>query len=238
MDDQTRPLDPANPAAIEAAVRLHGALLPDSPVSRLGPAFMRWFYYRTLVQDKLVCCDLSYVGGAPAGFIAYTKYSSDFMALGFRRHWLHLAGVMGVAALRHPPVVREVLRVVSLMLRRKQQAARVVQGEILSFGVLPEYRSVEFVRRTGWRISLELYERAKKYFQDEGVPSFRMLVQAENRETLLFYSALGCQLCKEPGGDPKTVQVIYTFEGAGERGPAGSAASGSAEGCKVLRPVS
>lgn len=219
MENGIKPLDPRNRAELEAVVRLHGLLLAQSPVARLGTPFMRRFYYRELVQDGLICVDLCYSDGVAAGFVAYTRYASDFMAQGLRRHWLRLAGVMAGSVVRRPLLLGEIVRVLALMRNRKQQAGDVSRGEILSLGVLPEYRSGEFARRTGRRVSLELFGSARDYFARQNIASFRMLVGADNREALLFYHALGCEF-KPQADAAKTVEVTYTQKP--EPGPAAS----------------
>src|SRR3989338_4160156 len=100
MEDGIRPLDPRSVADVESAARLHSLLLPRSPLSQLGPEFMRHFYYRTLIEDGLVRCDLYNYRGVAVGFIAYTKYPSDFMARGLRRHCFYLAALMAGLRLR------------------------------------------------------------------------------------------------------------------------------------------
>ncbi len=224
MRNGIRPLGPQNRAEIEDAVRLHSDLLPQSPIVRLGLTFMRRFYYRRLVEDGLICADLYYSEGRPAGFIVYTKYPADFMTQGLRRHWVRLAGVMVRSLIRRPLLLAELLRVFSLMLHRKGQAGAVPQGEILSFGVIPEYRGSAFVRRTHQHISLELFERAKEYFRRQNIPSFRMLLEADNREALLFYLAQDCRVQRQASGaSGKTIELIYT----GGSEPAGASPAGS-----------
>ncbi len=221
MENGIKPVDPRDRTGVEEIVRLHSLLLPQSPVARLGPAFMRRFYYQQLIRDGLVCADLYYSDGIAAGFIAYTKHAADFMAKGLQRHWLRLAGVVAGAILRRPLLLGEILRVFLLMRRRKQQSDSVLPAEILSFGVLPAYRSAEFVRRTGQRISLELFESARDYFDRHNLPSLRMLVETENRQALLFYHALGCEFRPQVDKAAKTVEVIYTRNPVPEAAEAG-----------------
>ena len=208
MKDGVTPLDPRSVTDVESAVRLHALLLPRSPVARLGSAFMRHFYYRVLIEDGLVRCDLYHCQGVAAGFIVYTTYPSDFMAQGLRRHWLYLALLMVGLGLRHPVRLAVMLRVLTSMRGRRSQAGSISEGEALSFGVLPEYRSSEFVRRTGRRISRELFQRASEYFRREKIASFRLLVEADNREALLFYHAMGGRVRHGPKEGGQTVEII------------------------------
>lgn len=99
------------------------------------------------------------------------------------------------------------------MLHRKWRPNGACEGEILSLGVLPEYRNAEFIRRTGRRISLELFETAREFFKRAEITSFRMLVQADNREALFFYHALGCEFRKLEEANGKIIEVIYFIPG-------------------------
>ena len=208
MKDGIAPLDPRSTDDIEAAVRLHTLLLPRSPVVQLGPEFMRHFYYRTLIEDGLLCCDLYYWQGDAAGFIAYTKHASSFLASGLRRHWVFLAALMVWVTLRHPARLMVMLRVLGMMRGRRGRTGSISEGESLSFGVLPEYRSREFVGRTGRRISMELFEGVREYFRRERISSFRFLTEADNREALLFYHAMGGRFLQDSPEGGRTVEVI------------------------------
>jgi len=202
-------LDPQDSVDVESAARLHRELLPSSPVPRLGQAFMCRFYYRKLIEDGLICCDLYYDHGKAVGFIVYTKHASDFMARGLRRHWLYLSVLMAAAVLRRPTRIGVILSLLGISRTLKESSGNSTWGELLSLGVIPECRNSQYVRRTGRRISLELVEQAKEYFRAEHVSGFRGMVEARNRETLLFYHALGCEFQQVPGRRGETIQVIY-----------------------------
>jgi len=64
----------------------------------------------------------------------------------------------------------------------------------VAIGVLPEYRSTQFVRRTGRRISHELIRHAARWFRDRGLERMRLIVDADNVQTILFYHGLGAKL--------------------------------------------
>jgi ribosomal protein S18 acetylase RimI-like enzyme len=192
MKDGLEPLDPRDSSAVDAIARLHSELLPGSPISRLGRRFMRRFYYRLLVADRLIGGHLFYVEGQPAGFIAYTAQPGRFMIEGLKRHWLFLSGLMGADLLADPRRLRTVIWTLNHM-RQPGHAPAPGEGEILSFGVSPEFRNSQFVRRTGRRVSAELFECARDYFRRQGIAHYRAVVESGNREALLFYHAHGCR---------------------------------------------
>ena len=210
MRDGLERLDPKNPTSVADAARLHAELLPTSPVVRLGPVFMRRFYYRKLVDDGLVGCSLYYADGIAAGFIAYTASSSGFMSEGLRRHWLYLSAVLGLSVLQDPRRIGGIVWTVNHMRKQRGPQRPSPPGELLSFGVLREFRTPQYVRSTGRRISMSLYDSAIAYFRERGVPAFRAVVETSNREALLFYHALECEFRRD--GEEDRVEVICTVE--------------------------
>lgn len=222
METEIKTLDSHHPGQLDDIVRLHQTLLPRSPVTRLGRAFMRQFYYLDLVADGLIRADLCYHEGQAAGFIVYTKFASEFMSKGLRSHWLRICAVMTGTVIQHPSSLREIFRALALLRSRKQQTQHGSSAEILSFGVLSEFRTGEFIRRTGRRLSIELFARARDYFAAENLPNFRMLVEADNRETLLFYHALGCRFPPSAGEPSGTIEVVYSLDSAPEAQPSPS----------------
>ena len=211
MNDGIKRLDPKNQTDLENTIRLHTELLPTSPVARLGPIFMRRFYYRKLVEDGLMVCNLYYHMGNPAGFMALTSDSAGFVTRGFRRHWVSALGVLCEMVLMDPGRIGVIYSVARTLRKRNRYVANEISGELLSFGVLPEYRSTKFIQQTNKQISLEFFESAKEYFRQIGMPAFGGMVEAKNRATILFYHSLGCQIHEVPGSDGETVKILYVF---------------------------
>ncbi len=78
-------------------------------------------------------------------------------------------------------------------------------GETLSLGVLPEFRGRDHAR-TGRHVARELFDAAKKYFRDNAIAEFSLVVDADNREALLFYRTAGCRFA--PGPDESIIRAI------------------------------
>ena len=207
MSGELQRLEGADRRASEHAARLHAVLLPDSPIARLGPVFMTHFYYGTLVRDNLLRCYLAYVGDSPAGFISFTDRPATFMAEGLRRHWLHLAGVLARAVVADPRRIGVMLWTFGLM-RRRTRAPEPGEGELLSFGVLPEFRGVPFVQRTGRRIGAELFAAACDDLHALGADRFRAVVAKDNAAALMFYQAQGCRVDRERDSLAGTLVVV------------------------------
>jgi ribosomal protein S18 acetylase RimI-like enzyme len=205
MTDGLVPLQPGDRNAVRDVARLHQALLPGSPIPRLGRRFMERFYYRTLVEDGLLAAHLYYVEGRAAGFITLTAVPSRFMAEGLRRHWWGLAGILLWELLADPRRIAVIVWTLRHMGRQGVAPAEPGEGEILSFGVLPEFRTPAFVRRSGRRIAGELFDRAVASLQADGTHRIRAVVETRNREALMFYHARGCQVRAGAESVPGTV---------------------------------
>jgi len=212
VSDGIAPLQPGDRVGSEAVARLHAALLPDSPIARLGPYFMGRFYYDTLVADRLITCHVAYVDGIPAGFITLTARPATFMAEGLRRHWLRLSWVLAREVVSSPRRLRVMLWTFGL-LRRRAAAPVPDEGELLSFGVLPEFRDMAFVRRTGRRIASELFAAALADLRAAGLDRYRAVVVTNNAAALMFYQAQGGRADPDRVSLPGTLVITGSTSG-------------------------
>ena len=211
MRSEIRALDPHDAQARKDVAGLHAELLPTSPIVRIGHRFARDFYYKSLVKDGLVGCHIAYVDGIPAGFIAYTPNPSGFMSIGLRRHWPRIAATLLLDVLTDPRRAAVILWTLKYM-RLRKKAAPPGEGELLSLGVKPQFRSIDFVRATGLRISTELFGKARAGLLAQGVHRFHGVVESGNREALMFYQALDCRVDTERETAPGTVTIVGDFD--------------------------
>ena len=180
--------------SIESVASLHEILLPASPVASLGPRFMKKFYYSKLIEDGLICCDYYKYGDRIVGFITYTKYPSNFLKIGIRKRFLTLIPLLTVVFCQKPHRFIEILKVSQL--ERAIKKGNKSEGAILSFGVLSEYRDRVFIHRTGLLIAHELFQHVVQFFRKEAFSTIRLLVEPDNKETLLFYHYYDCKFQK------------------------------------------
>jgi ribosomal protein S18 acetylase RimI-like enzyme len=207
---EIRRLDPLDEQARRDVAGLHAHLLPTSPIVRIGRRFARDFYYRSLVADGLVGCHVAYVDGVAAGFLAFTADPAHFMSIGLRRHWPRIARTLLVDVVTDPRRAAVILWTLGYM-RSRKSAVPPGEAELLSLGVMPQFRSIDFVRSTGLRISTELFGRARADLLARGVQRFHGVVEAKNREALMFYQALGCRVDPERQSAPGTVVIVGDF---------------------------
>jgi ribosomal protein S18 acetylase RimI-like enzyme len=195
-------------AALRAVGRLHAELIPFGPLAALGADFLRIVAYRAPARDGLLRLALAEVDGTPVGFAAWTADSERFHGEAVRRH-LVLAGTQAALALvRDPRRVRAVPRILRVLRSRVDDGEdRGAYGELIGLGVLPEYTSAKFRKRSGRWISRDLVAHAADDLHAVGKETLRVYVAAENTRTLMLYQFLGGRFERlEHGGEP-TVAV-------------------------------
>lgn len=212
---ELRDIDPGSRRDVASITRLHLQLLGHGPMARLGELFLRRFCYTVLVRDGLLRAALYEVDGRPVGFIAYTTRSITFHRTAIRCHWAWVVSLIALSVLRDPRLLSRLLKAVRLMFSRRAELhlGQDPLAEVLAIGVLPEYRTPEFVRRTGLRIGQELVAHAASYFRRAGITRMRMVVEAHNKPALLFYHSLGGRFEPyEHAGEPM-VHVWFDLNG-------------------------
>lgn len=205
------PFDATHAVAAADLAMLHTALLAHSPVALLGPHFMTDFYYSVLPRMGLISGVLAYVNDRPAGFIVVTDDSSGFMQRALRKSFFKVAWVMAWSVVRDPKRLGAVWEALQIMRNLPPASSGPVAGEILSFGVLPEYRSREFMIKSRLRISQDLLKSALAQLAGKAVTCARVIVDADNLEARLFYLGNGWQpgLDVVPGWRKKTVEFVW-----------------------------
>lgn len=182
-------LDPDDAAQLQAVAGLHAALLPSSPIPRLGAAFMTRFYYPCLVKDGLIGCFLHRVGDRYVGFLSFTEHPGTFMSEGRRRHFWRLLSVLGLAMLAKPSRLRVLWETVAIGRREGRRAAEAHArvGEVLSFGVLEAFRGGS----PGRRISNRLFDATVRHLQERGFGRLEWNVEKSNLRGQQFYRSYG-----------------------------------------------
>jgi hypothetical protein len=119
-------------ASRDVLAELHTEILPTSPAVKMGPHFLRDFYYGVLPEEGLVLGYVAYLDDAPIGFLATTADAYGFLATALRRRWTSLVGLL----VRHPPSPQAVLKAMQVGGDRGRHRDEKV-SEFLSLGVRP-----------------------------------------------------------------------------------------------------
>jgi ribosomal protein S18 acetylase RimI-like enzyme len=190
-DYRLEPFGPGCADRSEVLARLHADLLAHSPIALLGPDFMQRFYYRVLPQLGLICGQIAMVDGRPAGFIVATHDASGFMQSAIRRRFLGLCWVLTTSMLRQPGRAIAVWEALQILRGLPRSDSRKPVAELLSFGVLPAFRSRDFVARRRLKISQDLLRAALLQLDERDASRVRVIVDADNLEARLFYLGNG-----------------------------------------------
>ena len=183
-------LNPKDAKAVKAIANLHISLIPDSSVANLGTAFMERFYYNRLVRQGLIQCVYYQYASQVVGFLVYTLLPNQFMRLGIRKNVFLLCSICGALLLSHPGRLIQLLK--GLKIEKAHQHCDDREAAVLSFGVLPYFRSHKFIKENGIRISNELFIYVLDVILKNGYEKVRMIVGPENREALFFYKQFNC----------------------------------------------
>jgi ribosomal protein S18 acetylase RimI-like enzyme len=195
----TREIDPAHLADVKTITQMHISLLSWGPLSNLGRIFLQRFCYTVLIGDDLMRAALCFVNGQPAGFVAYTAQSYTFHRTALKKHWPLVIYLAFLSILKKPPVLFKIIKALRVMVARQTENGDPIYptAEILAIGVWPEFRRPQFIHKTGFRLSHELFGLAVRYFKSVGLTGMRLTVDAFNKEAILFYLGLGGRMEKK-----------------------------------------
>lgn len=183
--------------------------MPDSPVAMFGKTFMERFYYLKLVENGLLHCFCYTYETKMVGFITITRDPNHFLAKGFKRNFFNLCLTMPLVLMQKPSRIMQIMKAAQLSSSFEGDTDEC--GAVLSFGVLEAYRNMTFLRKTGLRISHDLFDTAVDHFKASGIKTVELLVEPDNRETLLFYHMLGCEFVPIHQMGRSLTKVIYTI---------------------------
>jgi SAM-dependent methyltransferase len=196
---------------LDIVAKMHMELLDYGPMAGLGRRFIREICYRTHMRDELLRVVVATVGGRPAGFVAYTPYSTTFHRSGLRRHFFRAAIETLIAVLSHPLRLWKLGRAIRVLRSRRGEIGRFddYMGEVVCVAVRPEYLSRQATRQLGARVSETLIVTAVDFLRRCGIERMRMIVDADNRPVLMLYHQLGARFSQyEVGGEP-VVEVVF-----------------------------
>ena len=205
-------MNPRDRSDVEAVAALHEQFLSDSPIARLGPAFVRDVYYSKLINDGLYDCLVCRSGGRVVAFLSYTDRPLDLMSRGLKRHFFSVAWSVGRTVLMSPKRLRDVFYVMRIMGDHNESSgdSALLDGaaEALSMAVLPEFQNV--VPEGGKsRVAVRLIESMAADLRERKVRDIAFYVDPANRAANLLYSAMGCKFQKVTHGGVPRHRFIY-----------------------------
>jgi ribosomal protein S18 acetylase RimI-like enzyme len=189
---------PVTAVELPELVRVHCATLPGSLPTLFGDAFHR-HYYQALLLDQDFFCDGFFYNGRMAGFLNYTTDSRRLFVHALRRRFLALGWAAAAGVLARPARLKTLLSVLPLARGAGTGTGDDVGAELLSFGVLPEFRrSSEWFRRQRRHVARELLDRAVDVLRQRDATLVKIFIQPEDVNPFVnrFYQEAGFRLMR------------------------------------------
>src|SRR5688500_17900471 len=115
-------------------------LFSAAPAATLGYEFLTKLYYYDLPRDGLILCNLYQYEGIFCGFSVFTHRPKTFIQEGQRRHFFKLVRLVFKSLASNPIRLRAVMNVKKQDRWRRHEPNDPMVGELMTFGVLEQYR--------------------------------------------------------------------------------------------------
>jgi ribosomal protein S18 acetylase RimI-like enzyme len=212
---ELRDIDPRVPLETRWAARLHRELFAQvGLIAQLSERLLARFAYTTLVRDGLMKATVALVDNQPAGLATYTTDSKAVHQAVTNKYLGRVVREALVSLLLEPRMLLGVPGAIRHLFERRHE--RIDGGapvaEVLAIGVLPPYRSPEFIRRTGVRIADQLLARSLTHFRHAGVREARGVVLANNLPALAFFRMRASRIEPYSSAVDPSYQVWFDVE--------------------------
>lgn len=192
---------------VSEVVRIHQLVLTDSIYTWIGRPFLEYYYQNLLKNDDFFCHVYTF-NGKVTGFLASTSAAYGVFLRQLRRDVLSISSVLTRIIAREPRKFRVILSASRFLFVQHPTILADVNGEVLSFAVLPEYRTAEVGADGGLRptefyarweipVAAELFFTAVQNLAACGVRDVKIMTPTDNVASNRFYTKVGCCLAAE-----------------------------------------
>jgi len=183
---------------------IHASVLTDSVYTWIGRPFLE-YYYRNLLTNPDFACYVYVVGSEVVGFLAITSAAGRVFQRQIRKDAIAIAGVLARTIGREPSKLGVILSATRFLFLERPAKLPEAQGEVLSFAVHPDYRTVvadgagnlrpsDFYSQWRVPVATELFHAGMEHLSRRGVPDIRIMTPADNTASNRFYAKVGCRL--------------------------------------------
>ena len=152
---------------VDAVVQIHYDILPDSIFSRLGKPFLR-FFYKSIINDRDIFCQIYPFDNKVVGFLLYSSNTGNSFRRYIREHFFSILLTIVKTVINNPNSIKSITQAIRYLVNSQNAIPPHASGEIISFGVPPEFRVHAEKNKVG---EIELTEFYKKH----EIPVARML---------------------------------------------------------------
>lgn len=187
--DMNSKIIPISKSNVGAVADIHCQELPASILSRLGRTFLKEFYYQGLAESQHFKGFVILHEGEVAGFIAISLDPDRIFKDLYIRNFFKLSRILLVSILRDYRIIKQIILAAGFLLQ--QDKVEPSAREILSFAILKKYRSLEFSRSTGLKLTNELFQYALNDQKDTHAKKIFLTVETNNPYARIFYKSMG-----------------------------------------------
>ncbi len=186
---------------------LHASVLTDSVYTWIGRPFLE-YYYRRLLDNPDYACHVHVHEGRITGFLASTSASGAIFQRQILRDPVRLGLALTGSVARNPRAIPVLLSASRFLFGQRPTMLPGVDGEVLSFAVLPEYRTAEvgpdgavrptpFYTATRATVAADLFVAAMQGLAGRGVKRVKIMTPADNAASNRFYAKMGSRLTRD-----------------------------------------
>lgn len=186
---------------------IHESVLTDSIYTWIGRPFLE-YYYRNLLKSDHFLCHVHTFNGKVTGFLASTSQARRIFFRQLLKDTLPISAVLLRIIAGEPRRLGPILSASRFLFVQRPTMLPHVEGEVLSFAVLPEYRTIEVGADGGlrptefcarWKIPVaaELFYAAMQNLAARGVRDVKIMTPSDNATSNRFYAKVGCRLVVE-----------------------------------------
>lgn len=205
-----RLVDPDKEGDSATAAHLHSLLFGEiGPVAKLGERLLQRYCYGYVLRTGLMKAALIEVDGEPAGLAAYTGDSIELHRAALRSHLPFLVGETLSALAMQPSLLGRLPAAARLLWERRKEKLPPARGKFaegVAFGVLPQFLTRQFVRRSGLRVSDLLLDYMLDDLWDQGFTQVRGVVLVSNKPAVSFFSARASRVEAFPSAALPSIQ--------------------------------
>lgn len=173
--------------------------LPSSVPAILGFEFLSRFYFKNIIKtDKIFGLVYEY-NNKILGYITYSIYSGSILLNIIKKNFIPLCLLLIKEIIKNPRKIKIILTLNFLLFQQKKILPQ-IHPEIVSFGVLPEYRTsyldksigkvkkTEFYKKHNIKVAEELLIAALKNLNKLGAKEIKIVTEKNNIASNKFYS--------------------------------------------------
>lgn len=179
--------NPKNATHLERVISIHTAVLPESFVVRMGPIFMRKFYYSALTNIGFLKIYLAELDGAIIGILVTNRKPFSLIRSSLNSYFFTFTWAVGLSILTNPKRLATLIETARYtpdpLLKAYEDEGK--SFEILTIGVEEEHRKLVV---DGLKVAHHMLRSVVNDYRAEGFLRVTGQILKSNQAALKFYA--------------------------------------------------